>query len=87
MIIAAVEITVLIYYCANLQYTLLTVSTEMEIILSAGLAKYTTNKAWQLFWNHFQEHYSCCGSIKNTDWFQTPWVSPIALSSVSLLKK
>lgn len=82
-----IETTILIYYCGNLQYTLLTVSTEIEIILSAGLAKYSTNRAWHIFWNHFQEHYSCCGSLNSTDWFQTSWVSPVKLISVSLLKK
>lgn len=87
MIITAIETMILIYYCGNLQYTLLTVSTEIEIILSASLAKYSTNREWRIFWNHFQKHYSCCGSLNSTDWFQTAWISPITLSTVSILKK
>lgn len=85
--ITVIETMILIYYCGNLQYTLNSVSTEIEIILSAGVAKYSTNKAWQIFWNQFQEHYSCCGSLNSTDWFQTAWISPIKLSSISLIKK
>jgi len=85
--VTAVEAVVLICYCANLQFTLQTISKEVENILTASLCKYATNRTWQLFWNQFQQHYHCCGSSQNTDWFQTAWVSPILLSSFSLLKK
>ncbi|XP_060849799.1 peripherin-2-like [Rhopalosiphum padi] len=87
VVITTVEAIVLISYCANLQFTLQIISGEVENILTASLNKYSTNRAWQLFWNQFQQHYYCCGSSKNTDWFQTAWVSPIILSSFSLLKK
>jgi len=85
--ITAVEVVVLICYCANLQFTLQTISGEVENIMTASLCKYATNKTWRLFWNQFQQHYYCCGSTQNTDWFQTAWVSPIVFSSFSLLKK
>lgn len=87
VVATAVEAMVLISYCANLQFTLQTISGEIENILTSSLNKYSTNRAWQLFWDQFQQHYYCCGSSKNTDWFQTAWVSPINLSSFSLLKK
>ncbi|XP_003240277.1 uncharacterized protein LOC100574692 [Acyrthosiphon pisum] len=85
--VTAVEAVVLICYCANLQYTLQTISGEVENILTASLCKYATNRNWRLFWNQFQQHYYCCGSSQNTDWYQTAWVSPVVLSSFSLLKK
>lgn len=87
VVATAVEAMVLISYCANLQFTLQTISGEIENILTSSLNKYSTNRAWQLFWDQFQQHYYCCGSSKNTDWFQTAWISPITLSSFSLLKK
>lgn len=85
--VTAVEAVVLICYCANLQFTLQTISGEVENILTTSLSKYATNRTWRLFWNQFQQKYHCCGSSQNTDWFQTAWVSPIAVTSFSLLKK
>jgi len=87
VVATAVEAMVLISYCANLQFTLQTISGEIENILTSSLNKYSTNRDWQLFWDQFQQHYYCCGSSNNTDWFQTAWISPITLSSFSLLKK
>jgi len=85
--ITAVEAVVLICYCANFQFTLQTISGEVENILTTSLGKYATNRTWRLFWDQFQQHYYCCGSSQNTNWFQTAWVSPITVTSFSILKK
>jgi len=85
--ITAIEAVVLICYSANLQFTLETISGEVENILTTSLSKYSTNRTWRLFWDQFQQHYNCCGSSQNTNWFQTPWVSPIVVTSFSILKK
>lgn len=90
MVVALVtigEAIVVICYCVNLQYTLRTISEEVKTVLNDGLGKYLTNTSWQVFWNQFQQHYDCCGSSQSTDWFQTAWVSPITLSSFTLLKR
>lgn len=86
MITTAVEALILVSYSAILQYTIESISGEVKNILYSGLTKYLTNTEWQIFWNTFQLHYSCCGSIQSTDWFQIAWISPIT-SSVALLKK
>lgn len=86
MIVSALEVIVLICFCASLQYTLQTVSSEVKNILDTGLGRYSTNTAWLTFWDQFQQHYSCCGNLQSTDWFQTAWASPV-LSSTCLLKK
>lgn len=87
MVITAVETIVLICYCNTLQNTLKDVSSEVKYILHASLEKYSTNTAWRIFWNQFQQHYYCCGISKSNDWFQTAWISPMVLSSFSLFKK
>lgn len=87
MVITAVETIVLICYCNTLQNTLQDFSSEVKIILHDGLNKYSTNTAWRIFWNEFQQHYHCCGISLSSDWFQTAWASPMVLSSISLLKK
>lgn len=87
IIITIVETIVVICYCVNLQFTLKVVSNEVKTILNAGLGKYLTNTTWKIFWNQFQQHYHCCGSSQSTDWFQTAWISPITLSSFTLLKR
>jgi len=78
--ITAIESIVLICYCGILQYTLEAISVEVKNILYTGLSKYLTNTTWKTFWNTFQQYYYCCGNSHCTDWFQTAWVSPNALS-------
>lgn len=86
MITTAVETIVLIIYCAILPNTLKCITLEIKNVLNAGLSKYTTNKAWKIFWNTFQQEYQCCGNVYSTDWFQTAWISPITLTIFQIKK-
>lgn len=87
MMVTAVETIILSSYCANLHYTLTTVSIEVKHVLYDGLSKYLTNTSWRTFWNQFQTYYYCCGTTQNIDWFQTAWISPTTMPSFSLINK